>query len=47
MALVVSSTSWGKDEDFSIMIEAMLKYEKSTLNNDEYPKILLLITGTI
>lgn len=61
MALFVSSTSWtkgihlaqflcnSKDEDFSIMIDAMKQYEalaeSSTKNSS--PKVLVIVTGTV
>ena len=47
--LVVSSTSWTEDEDFSILLEALVKYDKtaSTSSNSEksYPKLVCVITG--
>jgi len=44
--LLVSSTSWTKDEDFSILLDAMQKYEeKACKNKDKYPTLKLVITG--
>eukprot|EP01118_Nematostelium_gracile_P013569 TRINITY_DN514_c0_g1_i1.p1 TRINITY_DN514_c0_g1~~TRINITY_DN514_c0_g1_i1.p1 ORF type:complete len:319 (+),score=78.23 TRINITY_DN514_c0_g1_i1:31-987(+) len=48
-ALLVSSTSWTKDEDFSILLEAIEKYctkvEKAEKNGEKYPDVVLMITG--
>lgn len=44
-ALVVSSTSWTEDEDFSILLEALRGYELRTKENSSLPKILCAITG--
>lgn len=45
-ALLVSSTSWTADEDFSILLQALAEYDKSA---DEVasnlPKLIMLITG--
>jgi len=45
-ALVVSSTSWTADEDFSILIEAMEEYEKKAEEGGgRLPKMLVIVTG--
>ncbi|KAI0079046.1 glycosyltransferase family 33 protein [Panus rudis PR-1116 ss-1] len=52
-ALVVSSTSWTEDEDFSILLDALSMYEvKARERNehpgsreDELPKLLMVVTG--
>lgn len=45
-ALLVSSTSWTADEDFSILIEALRLYEASArVASAGLPKVLCLITG--
>jgi len=49
-AILVSSTSWTADEDFSILLDALSKYEKEAcLLADNYqhrlPKVLCIVTG--
>jgi len=41
-ALLVSSTSWTEDEDFSVLLEALTKYETS---ESSVPKLICVITG--
>lgn len=46
-ALLVSSTSWTEDEDFSILLDALTKYEE-TVNAGEQiklPQLICVITG--
>ncbi|KAJ6114246.1 CAZyme family GT33 [Penicillium sp. IBT 16267x] len=43
--VLVSSTSWTPDEDFSILIEALLQYSKRATSNPDLPEILAIITG--
>ena len=44
--LLVSSTSWTADEDFSILIKALCDYsEKATTTHPQLPEILSIITG--
>lgn len=43
--LIVSSTSWTPDEDFSIMLDALVEYSASVTNQVHLPKILAIITG--
>ncbi|KAG8721586.1 mannosyltransferase [Ceratobasidium sp. 394] len=43
-ALIVSSTSWTADEDFSILLGALTKYEQRAKAGG-LPKLLALITG--
>ena len=42
--LLVSSTSWTPDEDFSILLDAILAYE-SHASEGGLPRLLLFITG--
>ena len=46
-ALLVSSTSWTADEDFSILLEALNQYEQAANNakSGTLPKVLVVITG--
>ena len=52
-ALLVSSTSWTPDEDFSILIEALGLYEKRAIqlaslqsaSRGQLPKLLVILTG--
>ncbi|KAI7934815.1 hypothetical protein MJO29_016078 [Puccinia striiformis f. sp. tritici] len=48
-ALIVSSTSWTIDEDFTVLIEALAMYTRSKKKNEKgaesLPKLLCLITG--
>ena len=44
--LVVSSTSWTADEDFSVLLDALCDYsEKATSTHPQLPEILVIITG--
>lgn len=40
---LISSTSWTEDEDFSILLNALEKYNLN--HTPDYPKLLVLITG--
>ncbi|OMH81927.1 Chitobiosyldiphosphodolichol beta-mannosyltransferase [Zancudomyces culisetae] len=47
-AILVSSTSWTKDEDFDILLDALKQYDlavTNTGNDSSYPNILVIITG--
>jgi beta-1,4-mannosyltransferase len=44
-ALVVSSTSWTEDEDFSLLLKALDVYDTSATVNTELPSLLCVITG--
>ncbi|KAJ7806165.1 mannosyltransferase [Mycena olivaceomarginata] len=45
-ALLVSSTSWTPDEDFSILIAALDKYNaRAAASNKKLPKLLVILTG--
>ncbi|KAK5071988.1 mannosyltransferase [Lithohypha guttulata] len=44
--LVVSSTSWTPDEDFSVLLEALCKYSASAISDSpQLPELLVIITG--
>lgn len=44
--LVVSSTSWTADEDFSVLLEALCNYSASaTSDSPHLPELLVIITG--
>jgi beta-1,4-mannosyltransferase len=43
--LIVSSTSWTPDEDFSVLLEALVAYSASVTNQTYLPNILAIITG--
>jgi beta-1,4-mannosyltransferase len=42
-ALLISSTSWTEDEDFSILLDALQMYEEEYTK--EYPKLVCIVTG--
>ncbi|KAL4911754.1 glycosyl transferases group 1-domain-containing protein [Aspergillus aurantiobrunneus] len=44
--VIVSSTSWTPDEDFSLLIDALCRYsEVSSTSNPHLPAVLAIITG--
>lgn len=46
--LLVSSTSWTPDEDFSILLDGIIRYEELVSKSDEFdhfPQVLIFITG--
>jgi beta-1,4-mannosyltransferase len=43
--LIVSATSWTPDEDFSLLLDALVAYSTQTNANKKLPKILAIITG--
>ena len=45
LRVLVSSTSWTPDEDFSILIDALLQYSELAAAQPELPEILAIITG--
>ncbi|KAF2495138.1 beta-1,4-mannosyltransferas-like protein [Lophium mytilinum] len=45
MRLVVSSTSWTADEDFSLLLEALTRYSALVTSKTGLPKVLAIITG--
>lgn len=45
LRVLVSSTSWTPDEDFSVLIEALVKYSEVAVAQPTLPHILAIITG--
>ncbi|KAI0198906.1 glycosyltransferase family 33 protein [Astrocystis sublimbata] len=43
--LIVSSTSWTPDEDFSLLLDALVSYAQSSSSSSQAPSILAIITG--
>jgi beta-1,4-mannosyltransferase len=43
--LIVSATSWTPDEDFSLLLDAIVTYSARATATSELPKILAIITG--
>lgn len=43
--LVVSATSWTPDEDFSVLLDALVAYSATVAMDSHYPKLLVVITG--
>ncbi|QDS71563.1 hypothetical protein FKW77_005804 [Venturia effusa] len=43
--LIVSATSWTPDEDFSLLLDALVTYSTATASNPALPKLLAIITG--
>lgn len=43
--LIVSSTSWTADEDFSILLDALVAYSATVSMDKRFPRILAIITG--
>ncbi|XP_043829195.1 chitobiosyldiphosphodolichol beta-mannosyltransferase isoform X1 [Dromiciops gliroides] len=44
-ALLVSSTSWTEDEDFSILLRALERYEQWIIDGANLPSLVCVITG--
>ncbi|KAM6957285.1 chitobiosyldiphosphodolichol beta-mannosyltransferase [Aplochiton taeniatus] len=44
-ALLLSSTSWTEDEDFSILLRALEEYEKCVTGEAHLPSLVCVITG--
>lgn len=43
--LIVSSTSWTADEDFSILLSTLLSYSSTLSKDPKLPQLLVIITG--
>ncbi|XP_075173994.1 chitobiosyldiphosphodolichol beta-mannosyltransferase isoform X2 [Anomaloglossus baeobatrachus] len=44
-ALLISSTSWTEDEDFSILLSALQDYDSFIINGSKLPSLVCVITG--
>lgn len=44
-AILVSSTSWTADEDFTPLLDALKAYHLASVSNPHLPRLLVLITG--
>ena len=42
---IISSTSWTPDEDFSVLLDALVTYSAQALKHTNLPRILAIITG--
>lgn len=45
LPIIISSTSWTKDENFGLFFDAVEEYEKSCGLDSNLPKIVVIITG--
>lgn len=43
--LIVSSTSWTADEDFALLLNALVHYSTAVTEDKQLPKILAIVTG--
>lgn len=43
-AIIISSTSWTEDEDFSVLLSAIVTYDHHT-QQQHLPRLLVIITG--
>ena len=43
--VLVSSTSWTEDEDFGVLLEALLRYEEAKIEGQRLPDLCVVITG--
>lgn len=44
-AIIISSTSWTSDEDFNILLQSLILYDKISQQQTNIPKLLCIITG--
>lgn len=44
-AILFSSTSWTADEDFSVLLDALISYEQAATNSSKLPDLTVIITG--
>lgn len=46
LKLLVSSTSWTPDEDFTLLLEALVKYSELAMHSHPHlPRIIVIVTG--
>lgn len=46
LKLLISSTSWTPDEDFTLLLEALVKYSELAMHSHPHlPRLLVIITG--
>ncbi|XP_073398883.1 chitobiosyldiphosphodolichol beta-mannosyltransferase isoform X2 [Dendrobates tinctorius] len=45
-ALLISSTSWTEDEDFSVLLSALQDYDSFIINGCKLPSLVCVITGS-
>ncbi|XP_066913901.1 chitobiosyldiphosphodolichol beta-mannosyltransferase-like [Clytia hemisphaerica] len=45
LKVIISSTSWTEDEDFSILLDALIRFEKEIATNSALPNLVCIITG--
>lgn len=46
LKLLVSSTSWTPDEDFSLLLEALVKYSELAMHSHPHlPRLIVIVTG--
>jgi len=43
--VIVSSTSWTEDEDFGVLLDALIRYDEKAASWDNLPQLLVVITG--
>ena len=43
--VLVSSTSWTEDEDFGVLLEALIRYEEAKIEGQRLPDLCVVITG--
>ena len=43
--ILVSSTSWTEDEDFGVLLDALLQYEGARRDGESLPDLCVVITG--
>lgn len=44
-AFILSSTSWTPDEDFGILLDALIELSSMTTDVDSFPNVVVVVTG--